>query len=55
MLCYINLQTKQQIPQSFQDAFIEDVLEDLEQIDVNRIAGLGITPEQLYEWVNATN
>jgi len=30
--------------------FVEDVLEDLEQMDESRLAGLGITPEQLKEW-----
>ena len=29
----------------------KDVHEDLEQIDENRLAGLGVTPEQLKEWL----
>ena len=33
------------------NAFVEDALEDLEQIDESRVAGLGITQEQLYSWL----
>ena len=33
------------------NAFIEDVKEDLELMDPSRIAGLGITPQQLEEWL----
>ncbi len=32
------------------EGFIEDVLEDLEQMDENRLAGLGVMPAQLAEW-----
>jgi hypothetical protein len=38
------------IPDSHQEEFMEDVIEDLEQMDESRLAGLGITPEELYEW-----
>ncbi|MBF8262392.1 MAG: Fic/DOC family protein [Parachlamydiales bacterium] len=31
-------------------SFIEDVTEDLHELDQNRIAGLGITPEELAAW-----
>ena len=39
-----------QVPEADRDAFIDDVLEDLEQMDESRLAGLGVTPEQLAEW-----
>lgn len=32
------------------EAFVEDVLEDLEQMDVSRLAGLGVTQEELLSW-----
>jgi len=34
-----------------QSLFIEDVMEDLREIDVSRIGGLGITPDQMNAWV----
>ena len=34
-----------------QAAFIQDVIEDLNQLDQSRIAGLGLTPEQLKIWL----
>lgn len=34
-------------------SFLEDVLEDLKEIDLSRIAGLGITPDQLNAWIAA--
>ena len=33
-----------------QEDFVQDVLEDLEQMDTSRLTGLGITPKQLEEW-----
>lgn len=33
-------------------SFLEDVLEDLTEIDQRRIAGLGITAEQLNTWID---
>ncbi len=41
----------QQIPAEDRADFVEDVLEDLTYIDQARIAGLGITPEQLNNWL----
>lgn len=32
------------------DSFVEDVFEDLEQMDVSRLAGLGVTQEELVSW-----
>jgi Fic family protein len=39
------------IPKVDQKAFFEDILEDLGQMDSSRIAGLGITLEQLEDWL----
>jgi len=47
---YIREQTEKIINKSEQAAFLEDVLEDLKEIDENRIAGLGITTDQLKIW-----
>ncbi len=31
--------------------FIEDIFEDLEQIDESRLVGLGVSPDQLANWL----
>lgn len=38
------------IPEKDRREFIEDILEDLEQMDEERLAGLGVTLEQLRKW-----
>lgn len=43
------------IPDSYQSAFTKDVIEDLEQLDESRLAGLGVTPEQLRAWQRLNN
>ncbi|MBF5059951.1 Fic family protein [Candidatus Neptunochlamydia vexilliferae] len=48
---YISLEGARLIQEKDRAAFIEDVLEDLKLIDRTRIAGLGITPEQLEGWL----
>jgi hypothetical protein len=48
---YIQQETKRMIPEEHQKAFVEDVKEDLVQIDESRIVGLGITSQQLNEWL----
>lgn len=35
-----------------QASFIEDVIEDLKEINESRIVGLGITKDQLKNWLN---
>ena len=35
------------------NAFIEDVFEDLEQMDENRLVGLGVTHNELHLWQKA--
>lgn len=47
---YINQQSKTLIPQEFQENFIEDIQEDLNYIDASRIAGLGISSDDLESW-----
>lgn len=42
-----------QIPKEDQAAFIEDLMEDLRQMDASRLAGLGVTLEQLELWQKA--
>jgi prophage maintenance system killer protein len=54
---YVTKFTDQLIPDFHHNAFVEDVFEDLEQIDEARLAGLGITHEQLkiYQKLHSTN
>ena len=40
----------QLVPTEARDAFIEDALEDLRIMDESRLAGLGVSREQLYQW-----
>lgn len=49
---YISAQTLQLVKEPDQKAFLEDVLEDLKEISESRIAGLGITPKQLQDWID---
>ena len=54
MVDYISTQAATVLTEKLdQPKFIEDVLEDLRDIDESRIAGLGITPDQLRNWINA--
>ena len=53
MLSYIKSEAQKEIAKSDQNAFIEDILEDLEQIDASRIAGLGLTLKQFNSWQTA--
>jgi hypothetical protein len=39
------------VPEAVREAFVVDVLEDLEQMDESRLVGLGVTPEQLRTWM----
>jgi len=52
---YIQRRASQLIPDTNHGAFVEDTLEDLEQMDESRLAGLGITPEQLKAWQQLNN
>lgn len=42
---FVDAEANEHIPATVRAAFVEDVLEDLEQMDESRLAGLGITPE----------
>lgn len=48
---YINTTAKTSISLADRAEFIEDALEDLEEIGPERIIGLGITPKQLNQWL----
>lgn len=47
---YILAQTQELVKEADQQAFVQDVMEDLEEIDQSRLAGLGITPKELSAW-----
>ena len=48
---YIESKAKTEISKKDQKAFLEDIMEDLEEMDQNRIAGLGVTPDELDSWL----
>ena len=50
---YIQSEAVKMIPEESRQAFIEDVKEDLELMDESRLAGLGVTLDQLEAWVKA--
>lgn len=50
---YISNQSMKFIKKEDQTSFIEDVMEDLKEIDLSRITGLGITPDQMHAWIIA--
>lgn len=48
---FVRSEALKKVPGQFSESFIEDVIEDLDQIDESRIVGLGVTPGQLNEWL----
>ena len=34
----------------YREKFVSDVLAEIENLDVSRVAGLGITPQELRAW-----
>lgn len=46
----VDAQAHEYVTAAVRADFVEDVLEDLREMDESRLAGLGITPEQLREW-----
>jgi len=52
MVHYVRTASKALVTPNEQDSFIEDVLEDLQELNPNRITGLGITVEELNAWLN---
>lgn len=49
---YISTQTSKLVKKEDQASFIEDVMEDLKEINEIRIVGLGITKDQLKNWID---
>lgn len=49
---YIDQQALNLIKVEDRTSFIEDVMEDLKDIDMSRVVGLGITPEELKAWIS---
>ena len=39
------------VPDKARESFLEDIFEDLRQIDESRLVGLGVTSDQLNEWL----
>ncbi len=48
---YISSQASKLVVKKEQKDFVNDVFEDLNEIDLSRIVGLGITPAQLNKWI----
>jgi len=48
---FVDLKSKDVIPEKDRLAFIEDVLQDLKDIDSSRLVGLGVTPDELEAWL----
>src|SRR3990167_2926907 len=46
---FVDAEANELVPTTVRADFVEDVLEDLEQMDESRLAGLGVTLEQLKE------
>lgn len=51
LLDFIDIETKKIIPLSDQKDFKEDIKEDLDNMDESRLAGLGVTLDQLKAWL----
>ncbi len=52
---YIANQTLKLTQKEDQKSFFEDIMEDLKEINLNRIVGLGITPNHLNAWLASIN
>src|SRR5262249_27811621 len=48
---YVSSQALYLVGEKDRQAFLEDVMEDIKELDQNRIAGLGITLDQLNDWI----
>jgi fido (protein-threonine AMPylation protein) len=47
---FVSAEASGRVPTMDRKEFVEDVLEDLEQMEESWLAGLGVTPEQLKKW-----
>lgn len=54
MEAFAQKQAESLIPKDAQKDFVEDVLEDLKEMDLTRLAGLGVTAEQMEAWLKAS-
>ena len=52
---YVDEQALTLVKEEDKTSFFEDVMEDLKEIDVSRIVGLGVTPDQLTSWKMLAN
>jgi hypothetical protein len=50
---YVDTETAKLIPNKDSADFIEDLMEDIKEMDIGRIAGLGITAEALARWLKS--
>lgn len=50
---YISSQIIKLIKKADQTLFFEDIMEDLKEMDLSRIAGLGVTPDQMNAWIKS--
>lgn len=48
---FVLREAKNNVAERDRSEFVADIMEDLEQMDENRLAGLGVTREQLHEWL----
>lgn len=48
---YIKSEVVKNLPEKEQEKFMEDVFEDLDQINESRLFGLGVSPDQLSDWL----
>ncbi len=48
---YIASQAPKLVGEEISSAFLEDVLEDLKEMEISRLAGLGVTPDELNAWL----
>ena len=53
LIAYVTAEAASHIPELHRSKFIEDALEDLRNIDQSRLAGLGLTPDELQAWIEA--
>jgi hypothetical protein len=49
---YVQENAEKTIPEEHRKEFIQDIMEDLEQMDESRTIGMGITLDQLSRWLN---
>lgn len=50
---YLSQESIKMVKREDEALFFEDVMEDLREIDISRIAGLGISPDQMEAWIAA--